>query len=75
MYNKSTKESGADMHGCFSRFETAEAFSMFMLIALIIILALYTIPVLVRLVSLENGAYGRARSRQQSERFLSSAVM
>lgn len=43
---------------------------MFMLIALIIILALYTIPVLVRLVSLQNSAYGRARSRQQSERFL-----
>lgn len=43
---------------------------MFMLIALIIILALYTIPVLVRLVSQQNSAYGRARSRQQSERFL-----
>ncbi len=43
---------------------------MFMLIALIIILALYTIPVLVRLVSLQNSACGRARSRQQSERFL-----
>ena len=48
---------------------------MFMLIALIIILALYTIPVLVRLVSVKNSAYGRARSRQQSERFLSPAAM
>ena len=48
---------------------------MFMLIALIIILALYTIPVLVRLVSQKNSAYGRARSRQQSERFLSFATM
>jgi len=75
MYNKPTKESCADTHRCFSRFETAEAFFMFMLIALIIILALYTIPVLVRLVSLKNSAYGRARSRQQSERFLSPAAM
>ena len=70
MYNKSTKEPLRMAADSFPVFETAEAFSMFMLIALIIILALYTIPVLVRLVSLLNSACGRARSRQQSERFL-----
>lgn len=48
---------------------------MFMLIALIIILALYAIPVLVRLVSLKNSVYSRAQNRQQSEQFLHSASL